>query len=62
VTTTGITSAAVAEQEPPYAEPFRTVIALAFCGTFVATVALLTASGVVSSLLDSGEQRPDADS
>jgi len=62
VTTTEVTNtAAAAESAPPYAPPFRTAIALAFCGTFVATVALLTVGGVVGSLLDSGDRRPDAD-
>lgn len=43
----------------PYPEPLATAIAVAFGGTFVVTVALLTAGGVVSALLDSGQRRAD---
>jgi hypothetical protein len=60
VTATRGTSAADSEDarpSVPYPEPLATAVALAFGGTFVATVALLTAGGVVSALLDSG-QRP----
>jgi PAS domain-containing protein len=38
------------EPPPRYREPFRSAIVLAACGTFVATVAMLTASAVVGSL------------
>jgi hypothetical protein len=54
-----MSAAATAAPSPPYGEPLRTAIAVAFCGTFVATVALLTATGVLGSLFDSGERRPD---
>jgi len=37
--------------EEPYREPFRTAIVLGTCATLLATVALLTAGGVVSALL-----------
>jgi PAS domain S-box-containing protein len=40
--------------EAPYREPFRTAIVLATCGTFVATVALLTAGAVAGQLFGFG--------
>jgi hypothetical protein len=60
VTTTGTTSAAAADGPPRYPEPLGTAIALAVSWTFVATVALLTAGGIVSALLDTGK-RPHPD-
>jgi hypothetical protein len=42
---------APAREAAPYREPFRTAIVLATCGTFVATVALLTAGAVLSQWL-----------
>ena len=41
----------LAKERAPYREPFRTAIVLATCGSFVATVALLTAGGVLGALL-----------
>jgi PAS domain S-box-containing protein len=40
-----------ADLQPTYREPFRTAVVLGMCGTFVATVAVVTAGVVLSSLI-----------
>jgi PAS domain S-box-containing protein len=42
-----------------YREPFRSAIVVAVYGTLVASIALLTAGGVVSALLERGTPSPD---
>ena len=53
----------VAADEPaPFREPFRSAIILGVCGTFLATVALLTAGSVVQTVLRPGaptDERPE---
>jgi PAS domain S-box-containing protein len=41
----------VADQASPFREPFRSAIVLGVCGTFLATVALLTVGSVVHAVL-----------
>jgi PAS domain S-box-containing protein len=53
--------AVAAPEPPPYAEPFRSAILLGTCGAFVATVALLTASAVASTLVGKSAPREEGD-
>lgn len=41
----------LARERAPYREPFRTAVVLATCGSFVATVAVVTAGAVLGTLL-----------
>jgi PAS domain S-box-containing protein len=52
----------VAEEASPFREPFRSAIVLGVCGTFLATVALLTVGGVIHAVLRPGSsagERPE---